>query len=288
MDTIFVSQGSENSIGLEVFLKAFSCLPICLKKYFTLVCNETVLKSSIPLLDREVIDAAVLNKKELLIFLQSQIKDAKEKDILFSIAGTIGRTTIVKKENLPANTNQAIAIIRCPWQYLNFKFIKIILDSPILFNSFSQNRRGVGMDNVSLGDIREMVFPLPPLNEQKRIVSKIEELFSKLDNVRDTLQKVKLQLVQYRQSLLKSAFEGKLTEEWRETNQGKIKPVSKLCEMIEEDSKSQVTPTNFSETEVSLPDTWCWIKLGEITDNHDGERIPVNAKNRESMKGKLS
>ena len=47
--------------------------------------NETVLKSSIPLLDREVVDAAVLNKKELLIFLQSQIKDAKEKDILFSL-----------------------------------------------------------------------------------------------------------------------------------------------------------------------------------------------------------
>lgn len=47
--------------------------------------NKTVLKSSIPLLEREVIDAAVLNKKELLIFLQSQIKDAKEKDILFSL-----------------------------------------------------------------------------------------------------------------------------------------------------------------------------------------------------------
>ena len=47
--------------------------------------NETVLKNSIPLLEREVIDAAVLNKKELLIFLQSQIKDAKEKDILFSL-----------------------------------------------------------------------------------------------------------------------------------------------------------------------------------------------------------
>ena len=47
--------------------------------------NKTVLKSSIPLLEREVIDATVLNKKELLIFLQSQIKDAKEKDILFSL-----------------------------------------------------------------------------------------------------------------------------------------------------------------------------------------------------------
>tara|TARA_B100001059_G_scaffold218151_1_gene238063 strand:- start:1100 stop:3322 length:2223 start_codon:yes stop_codon:yes gene_type:complete len=47
--------------------------------------NETVLKNSIPLLEREVIDAAVLNKKELLIFLESQINDAKEKDILFSL-----------------------------------------------------------------------------------------------------------------------------------------------------------------------------------------------------------
>jgi type I restriction enzyme, S subunit len=132
----------------------------------------------------------------------------KEKDILFSIAGTIGRTTVVKKENLPANTNQAIAIIRCPWQDLDSKFIKIILDSPSLFSSFSQNRRGVGIDNVSLGDIREMIFPLPPLNEQKRIVSKIEELFSELDHTKETLQKIKLQLVQYRQSLLKSAFKG--------------------------------------------------------------------------------
>ena len=47
--------------------------------------NETILKNSIPLLEREVIDAAVLNKRELLIFLESQINDAKEKDILFSL-----------------------------------------------------------------------------------------------------------------------------------------------------------------------------------------------------------
>ena len=47
--------------------------------------NETILKNSIPLLEREVIDAAVLNKRELLIFLESQINDAKEKGILFSL-----------------------------------------------------------------------------------------------------------------------------------------------------------------------------------------------------------
>ena len=135
----------------------------------------------------------------------------REQDILFSIAGTIGRTAIVEKEDLPANTNQAIAIIRCPWKFLEEKFIKIILDSPILFNSFSKNRRGVGMDNVSLGNIKDIQIPLPPLNEQKRIVSKIEELFSLVDSAKEILEKTQVLLKQYRQSLLLEAISGKLT-----------------------------------------------------------------------------
>lgn len=53
---------------------------------------------------------------------------------------------------------------------------------------------------------------VPPLNEQKRIVSKIDKLFLELDKVINVLEKVKLQLLQYNQSLLKSTFEGKLME----------------------------------------------------------------------------
>ena len=134
----------------------------------------------------------------------------KENDILFSIAGTIGRTTIVRKEDLPANTNQAIALIRCPWQYIEPTFIKTILDSPILFNSFSKNRRGSGMDNVSLGDIKQIIFPLPPLNEQKRIISKIEELFSKIDYIKSLTPLADSKLDLLKTSILKQAFEGKL------------------------------------------------------------------------------
>ncbi len=57
---------------------------------------------------------------------------------------------------------------------------------------------------------------VPPLPEQHRIVAKIEELFTKLDAGIKALKKIKKQLKCYRQSVLKSAFEGKLTEEWRE------------------------------------------------------------------------
>lgn len=59
---------------------------------------------------------------------------------------------------------------------------------------------------------------IPSLPEQEKIVAKIEELFSELDNGVETLKKTKQQLVVYRQAVLKEAFEGCLTEQWRKRN----------------------------------------------------------------------
>jgi len=66
--------------------------------------------------------------------------------------------------------------------------------------------------------IKNLEVPIPPLDEQKRIVARIEELFSELDKAVETLQKTKQQLAVYRQAVLKEAFEGKLTQQWREIN----------------------------------------------------------------------
>ena len=63
-----------------------------------------------------------------------------------------------------------------------------------------------------------MEIVLPPLETQHAIVSKIEELFSELDKGIAELKTAQQQLKTYRQSVLKSAFEGKLTEEWRKNN----------------------------------------------------------------------
>ncbi len=59
---------------------------------------------------------------------------------------------------------------------------------------------------------------IAPLPEQRAIIAKLEELFSELDSGIDSLKKVKDQLEVYRQAVLKAAFEGKLTREWREEN----------------------------------------------------------------------
>lgn len=78
---------------------------------------------------------------------------------------------------------------------------------------------GTTVKGIRLEQIRELDFPIAPLEQQKRIVAKIEELFSHIDAGIAALNKAKQLLKQYRQSVLKAAVTGELTKEWREDNQ---------------------------------------------------------------------
>ena len=62
--------------------------------------------------------------------------------------------------------------------------------------------------------VEEMEFEIPPLLEQRRILSTIDELFSELDEAVESLSRASAQLVAYRQALIKHAFEGKLSAQW--------------------------------------------------------------------------
>ena len=96
-----------------------------------------------------------------------------ENDVLFSIAGAIGRTAIVNKSILPANTNQALAIIRIPDGIVDYSYLKYVLESPIITQQFEKKKQGVAQLNISLKDIGDFVIPLPSMSEQKEIVSKL-------------------------------------------------------------------------------------------------------------------
>ena len=79
---------------------------------------------------------------------------------------------------------------------------------------------------------KKLPIPIAPPEQQKRIVAKIEELFSHIDAGIEALKKSKQLLKQYRQSVLKAAVTGELTKEWREANKDKLEPASQLLERI--------------------------------------------------------
>ena len=100
----------------------------------------------------------------------------KEKDILITIAGTLGRVTYVKKEDLPGNTNQAVSISRpINSDEIDEKFLTYTLTS--LLQQVVKNNKTTSIPNLTLRQIEEIIFPFPPLSEQYRISTKLSQLF---------------------------------------------------------------------------------------------------------------
>ena len=91
---------------------------------------------------------------------------------------------------------------------------------------------GTTFKEISGKAFSELPIPLAPFNEQQRIVSKLEELLSELDKGIESFKTAREQLTVYRQTVLKRAFEGKLTEEWRRKHTDELEPAKTLLEKI--------------------------------------------------------
>lgn len=143
----------------------------------------------------------------------------KENDVLVSIAGTLGKTAIVKKDDLPLNTNQAVAFVRLADNgEISRDFIRYAIDTPVIQNMLLAKTKVTAIPNLTLEIISDCLIPLPPLAEQKRIVEQIENLFSKLDEAKEKLEEAKDGLELEKKSILYNAFSGSLTKKWREDN----------------------------------------------------------------------
>ena len=104
---------------------------------------------------------------------------------------------------------------------------------------------------------------IPSIPVQQRIVSRIEELFSSLDNAVETLQKTKEQLTVYRQAVLKEAFEGKITNEWRKAHID-ISPKNDYETIAIENPIYKDTSGDENEIRLQLPEPWIKMRIGDV------------------------
>lgn len=155
----------------------------------------------------------------------------------------------------------------------------------------------VGQANVSGGKLRELQVPVPPRNEQRRIVAKLETLQARSRRAREALDAVPPLLEKLRQSILAAAFRGDLTKDWRAKNKD-VEPASKLLERIRAERRKKWEESELAKLKAKgkpptddkwkskykepvpvdtprlpeLPQGWCWISIETAGDVLLGRR----------------
>jgi type I restriction enzyme S subunit len=235
--------------------------------------------------------------------LEAERTRVRPNDLLISVTADIGMVAVVPEGLGEAYINQHIALAR-PVENVCVMYLAWYLTCEHGGQcQFRLLQRGATKQGLGLDDIRAVKVRLPPLNEQRRIVSKIEELFSDLDAGVAALSRIRANLKRYRTAVLKAAVEGRLTEEWR-AKHPKAEPATKLLERIlaerrqkwEEEqlarfaAAEKTPPKGWREkyAEPAAPDTsqlpelpqgWCWARVEQVGDVQLGrQRSPKHHK----------
>tara|TARA_R110000751_G_scaffold126574_4_gene228507 strand:+ start:10477 stop:12003 length:1527 start_codon:yes stop_codon:yes gene_type:complete len=224
----------------------------------------------------------------------------KKDDILFSTVRTYLKNIakVNKEEYNDEIGSSGFTVLRAKKDILNSDYLFFRTLSTVFFNTLNKLQRGTSYPAVRDKDVFAQIIPLPTLVEQKAIVKKIEELFSSLDCGIADLKKAQDQLVIYRQAVLKKAFEGELTKEWRE-KETNLPSADELHEQIkigrqiffntqieewelelkkwkeqDESSKKPKKPrpltvpdppnTNHNTRKWDIPKNWIWTQIGDL------------------------
>lgn len=126
-------------------------------------------------------------------------------DVLITIAGTLGRVARVVPEDVPANTNQAVAIIRSNGLF-DAEFLTRFLAYAAEKELVSPGARGTGLQNLNLAQVSALSSPVPPMAEQRRIVAKLNALTTRLDRARAELNRVPVLAASLRLAALREIF----------------------------------------------------------------------------------
>ena len=223
---------------------------------------------------KECIDKRAVNKVRML----------PKNTTLICCIGSIGKVAYSEVESCSnQQINSLVAKENCVYPLYNYYLVNsIFFQSQMLENSSATT-----ISILNKSSTEKLLFPLPPLNEQKRIVEKLDFLFEKTKRAKEIIEEVKIDIENRKISILDRAFKGTLTSKWRNENktsdvkellksinEEKIKKWEEDCLQAEKDGnkkpkkpiikevKDMIVPVD--EQPYKLPDSWVWVRLGDI------------------------
>lgn len=234
-----------------------------------LVTSKNLSNGTIDFSNIKFISEDIANK----INLRSNVDDG---DILFAMIGTIGNPVLVKKERNFCIKN--VALFKNFSQTLFTQYVYWFL---CYVQYYLRKQASGGVQSfVSLNMLRNTLIPLPPLEEQKRIVAKIEKIFSVLDKLQRLFDENTNIKVQLKKKILQYAIEGKLVEQRPEEGTGQD-----LFNQIQEEKQKLIAegkikkekalaPITEDEIPFDIPENWEWTRIGLVTSyNQTKEKV---------------
>ena len=206
-------------------------------------------------------------------------------DLLLNITGgSIGRCALIPNDFITGNVNQHVLIIRLVDVNV-VKYLHIVINSPYIQSQIREKAKG-DKEGLSATSTKSFYIPFPPIEEQKRIVDKINEIMPKIDEyekIEKELGTLKKEFPKdMKDAFLQAAMQGKLTEQLESDSSvdellGAIKKEKEELIAQKKIKKEKPLP-DISEEEIpfDIPENWRWVRLGNIGTLTRGNGIKRN------------
>lgn len=171
----------------------------------------------------------------------------KKGDVLITTEAPLGLVAQIK-HNEKIALAQRLITFQVKHEVVS-SFLKYNLMSPQFQSILHAKATGTTVKGIKASKLKKINVFIAPIPEQRAIVAKIEQLFSDLDNGIANLKSAKEKLETYRQAVLKKAFEGELTKEWRAKN------------------RDLISSNDVQEKKDGLPNGWKRVKLGKVSND---------------------
>lgn len=241
--------------------------------------KSTLARTGIPFISAINLNGkTVIDDENLLCLSQMQYDKLgngklKRNDVVVCIRGSLGKHGVY-----PFNQGaiaSSLVILRNHFSDIcNDEFLLLYLDSPLFFSEIKKYDNGTAQPNLAAKSLEQFLIPLPPLDEQKRIVAKIEELLPYIERYEQAWSKLEQFNSRFpedmKKSLLQYAIQGKLVEQRSEEG-----TAEELFAQIQEGKQRLIAEKKIKkekplpeitedEKPFDIPESWKWVRLQEI------------------------
>lgn len=166
-------------------------------------------------------------------------------DVLLTIVGTIGRTAVVGNVER-FMLQRSVCVIKPKNESVDSRYLALMLTAPMMFQWLMDRAAGTAQKGVYLRTLKGMPLPIPPIEEQTSIVTKLEEAFAEIDRAEKAYEELQTLAGVLRGQILQEAIQGKLVPQLAE--EGVVEQIGAVTSRIP----------------FTIPEKWKWVQLKSV------------------------